>query len=196
MVLPVLAGAAVGGIGNWLASRQQKKGMQGAVNQAWGRFNNALSSPAITQAYDQARNRYAPMVSALNADLMTQNQAVGTSIQAGMNLSGLGSTGIGQALAGGARQGASFRNRQLVADLDQSAMQEALQIQTQKANAAMALVNPAMQAASISPFASALQGMSAGAGAVGNYQNAQAMNQYRDDYLGMMKGYYGQDALD
>jgi hypothetical protein len=183
LLLTAAATAAGQGISSWLSKRNQ----QNALNQAWNRANTALGSDAIGQAFAGAQRRYAPTVSAMSNDVSLQNQAVGTSIQAGMNLSGLGSTGIGQALAGGARQGASFRNRQLVADLDRSAMQEALQIQTQKANAALALTGPAMQAASINPLASAMQGASAGAGAYQNYQYGQEMSQYRSDYMDLLK---------
>lgn len=185
MSLLLTAGAAA--LGQGLSSYFQKRSLNKAVNQAYGRVNQALSTDAIGHQFAAAQQRYAPTVSALSNDLSIQNQATGTAIQAGMNVTGLGTTGLGMALKGGAAHGAGFRNRQLVADMDRSAMQEALTIQTQKANAALALVNPAMQAASINPLGSALQGASAGAGAYQNYQMGQQLQEYRAAHMDWMK---------
>lgn len=173
MVWALAATTGAAALGSWLSSRSQKNAMENAYAKAAG----MLSDSAIDNAFDRAQSRYAPTIGAMSADLATQNQAVGTSIQAQMNTTGLGSTGLGMAIAGGARHGASFRNRQLVADMDMAAMREALDLQTQKANLAFGGLS---QAAQINPIASALQGASAGAGAFQNYQMGQKMLDYQD----------------
>lgn len=174
--LGTLLFAGASAAGNYLAARQRK----GTMEDALGRARHFLSPEATKETFGQLQDLYGPTASALAADLSTQNQAVGTAIQAGMNTRGLGDTGLGLALAGGARRGASFRNRQLLADMDRAALQEAIQLNQQRANLEL---GGGMQLAQVNPIGAALQGASSGAGAFMNYQMAKENQEYRNEYM-------------
>lgn len=98
----------------------------------WAIFE--LGQGAIGRRFQGLQDTYAPMLAQMSQAAQVGANMDTQSMQANLARQGLGGTGLGAALGGGLRSGATFQTNQLRARLAAEAMQQAIGLQQNMAS--------------------------------------------------------------
>lgn len=100
-----------------------------------------LSQPAINQTFGELQGLFGGTLNSLLSRQALSGQIASRGVQSNLGRLGLGQTGLGQALGAGIRTGSTFQGNLLRAQSFQQLLQQAFNLQQQRANIPLAGLN-------------------------------------------------------